>query len=46
MTTVRQDVEGMGRLMVRLLMRLLNEAGGDAPASVITPTTLVRRASA
>lgn len=46
LTTVRQDIEGMGRLMVRLLMRLLNESGGDAPASVITPTTLVRRASA
>ncbi|MFP3989573.1 LacI family DNA-binding transcriptional regulator [Streptomyces sp. E11-3] len=46
LTTVRQDIEGMGRLMVRLLMRLLNDSGGDAPASVITPTTLVRRASA
>jgi DNA-binding LacI/PurR family transcriptional regulator len=48
LTTVRQDVEGMGRLMVRLLMRLLNEHGtqAGAPASVITPTTLVRRASA
>jgi DNA-binding LacI/PurR family transcriptional regulator len=46
LTTVRQDIEGMGRLMVRLLMRLLNESGGAAPASVITPTTLVRRASA
>ncbi|WP_156724802.1 LacI family DNA-binding transcriptional regulator [Streptomyces apocyni] len=46
LTTVRQDIEGMGRLMVRLLMRLLNNTAGDAPASVITPTTLVRRASA
>ncbi|MDQ1007098.1 DNA-binding LacI/PurR family transcriptional regulator [Streptomyces sp. V4I23] len=46
LTTVRQDIEGMGRLMVRLLMRLLNESGSDTPASVITPTTLVRRASA
>ncbi|MFF3286629.1 LacI family DNA-binding transcriptional regulator [Streptomyces sp. NPDC003023] len=46
LTTVRQDIEGMGRLMVRLLMRLLNESGGEAPASVITPTTLVRRESA
>ncbi|MFF3686641.1 LacI family DNA-binding transcriptional regulator [Streptomyces sp. NPDC002187] len=48
LTTVRQDIEGMGRLMVRLLMRLLNEHGTQtgAPASVITPTTLVRRASA
>ncbi|MEV4330881.1 LacI family DNA-binding transcriptional regulator [Streptomyces sp. NPDC049597] len=46
LTTVRQDIEGMGRLMVRLLMRLLDDSGGDTPASVITPTTLVRRASA
>lgn len=51
LTTVRQDIEGMGRLMVRLLMRVLNEsnagdAGAGVPASVITPTTLVRRASA
>lgn len=48
LTTIRQDIEGMGRLMVRLLMRVLNESepGAGAPASVITPTTLVRRASA
>ncbi|MFD3480170.1 LacI family DNA-binding transcriptional regulator [Streptomyces sp. NPDC058695] len=46
LTTVRQDVEGMGRLMVKLLMRQLDNADGEAPASVITPTTLVRRASA
>ncbi|SFX66342.1 LacI family DNA-binding transcriptional regulator [Streptomyces atratus] len=47
LTTVRQDVEGMGRLMVRMLMSRLNgEAGGDEQASVITPTELVRRASA
>ncbi|MER7108271.1 LacI family DNA-binding transcriptional regulator [Streptomyces sp. NPDC000229] len=51
LTTVRQDIEGMGRLMVRLLMRVLNaqdaESGaGSAPDSVITPTELVRRASA
>lgn len=48
LTTVRQDIEGMGRLMVRLLMRVLNEGepGSGGPASVITPTTLVRRASA
>jgi DNA-binding LacI/PurR family transcriptional regulator len=36
----------MGRLMVRLLMRLLDRPGEAVPASVITPTTLVRRASA
>ncbi|MER8232582.1 LacI family DNA-binding transcriptional regulator [Streptomyces sp. NPDC094049] len=46
LTTVHQDVEGMGRLMVRLLMRLLDGTGPGVPASVITPTSLVRRASA
>ncbi|MFF2774055.1 LacI family DNA-binding transcriptional regulator [Streptomyces sp. NPDC058052] len=48
LTTVRQDIEGMGRLMVRLLMRLLNDVGSgtSAPDPLITPTTLVRRASA
>ncbi|MEU9984488.1 LacI family DNA-binding transcriptional regulator [Streptomyces sp. NPDC050856] len=48
LTTVRQDIEGMGRLMVRLLMRGLDrdEPGAGAPGSVITPTELVRRASA
>ncbi|WOX21015.1 LacI family DNA-binding transcriptional regulator [Streptomyces solicathayae] len=44
LTTVRQDVEGMGRLMVRLLMRLLD--GGPGVEPVVTPTALVRRASA
>lgn len=44
LTTVRQDIEGMGRLMVRLLMRTLDGAGAVEP--VITPTELVRRASA
>lgn len=48
LTTVRQDIEGMGRLMVRLLMRVLGggEGEGAAPASVVMPTELVRRASA
>ncbi|MFF8914334.1 LacI family DNA-binding transcriptional regulator [Streptomyces sp. NPDC015032] len=49
LTTVRQDVARMGRLMVRMLMRRLNgEAGNEGCAleSVITPTELVRRASA
>ncbi|MFB7191852.1 LacI family DNA-binding transcriptional regulator [Streptomyces sp. NPDC056230] len=47
LTTIRQDVEGMGRLMVRMLMRQLNgEGGDDEPESLITPTELVRRASA
>ncbi|MCK8678043.1 MULTISPECIES: LacI family DNA-binding transcriptional regulator [Streptomyces] len=50
LTTVRQDIEGMGRLMVRLLMRVLHqvepEPGADTPGSVIMPVELVRRASA
>ncbi|MFI8092541.1 LacI family DNA-binding transcriptional regulator [Streptomyces sp. NPDC086080] len=46
LTTVRQDVEGLGRLSVRLLIKLLNRSAGHIPASVIMPTTLVRRASA
>ncbi|MFE9776089.1 LacI family DNA-binding transcriptional regulator [Streptomyces sp. NPDC005931] len=52
LTTVRQDIEGMGRLMARLLLRGLDRGGasqddvGGAPSSVILPTTLVRRASA
>ncbi|MGW0311015.1 LacI family DNA-binding transcriptional regulator [Streptomyces flavidovirens] len=50
LTTVRQDIEGMGRLMVRLLTRVLSQDGDGrhvgAPASVIMPTELVRRASA
>ncbi|WP_351230831.1 LacI family DNA-binding transcriptional regulator [Streptomyces sp. NPDC002133] len=49
LTTVRQDIEGNGRLMVRLLMDVLGEGNGardGAPHSVVTPTTLVRRASA
>ncbi|MFF0461967.1 LacI family DNA-binding transcriptional regulator [Streptomyces mexicanus] len=52
LTTVRQDIEHMGRLMARLLLRRLarEQAGQDpqdaAPRSVVLPTTLVRRASA
>ncbi|MET7366607.1 LacI family DNA-binding transcriptional regulator [Streptomyces sp. NPDC005566] len=46
LTTIRQDIEGMGRLMVRLLMERLNSGTGEWPASVITPTELIRRASA
>ncbi|MFE2090809.1 LacI family DNA-binding transcriptional regulator [Streptomyces sp. NPDC059460] len=45
LTTVRQDVEGMGRLMVRLLMQRL-DGEGEEPDSVITPTELIKRASA
>ncbi|MFG3281785.1 LacI family DNA-binding transcriptional regulator [Streptomyces sp. NPDC048111] len=48
LTTVRQEIEEMGRLMARLLLRVLDQGGTEAvsPASVITPTTLIRRASA
>ncbi|MBK3573587.1 LacI family DNA-binding transcriptional regulator [Streptomyces sp. MBT65] len=51
LTTVRQDIEEMGRLMARLLLRGLDRRGardgiGGAPSSVILPTTLVHRASA
>ncbi|WP_411102834.1 LacI family DNA-binding transcriptional regulator [Streptomyces sp. cmx-4-9] len=49
LTTVRQDIEGMGRLMVRLLLGTLDAArtaDRSAPASVVTATSLVRRGSA
>ncbi|MEV2195977.1 LacI family DNA-binding transcriptional regulator [Streptomyces phaeochromogenes] len=54
LTTVRQDIEEMGRLMARLLLRGLERtsaavaSGGlvGAPSSVVLPTTLVRRGSA
>ncbi|WP_171113841.1 LacI family DNA-binding transcriptional regulator [Streptomyces sp. Z423-1] len=50
LTTIRQDIEEMGRLMARLLLRRLRrnlaEAGEDAATGVVLPTTLVRRASA
>ncbi|GAB2849356.1 LacI family DNA-binding transcriptional regulator [Streptomyces deserti] len=51
LTTVRQDIETMGRLMARLLLRGLDrptaeDAVGGTPSSVVLPTTLVRRASA
>ncbi|MFB7507424.1 LacI family DNA-binding transcriptional regulator [Streptomyces broussonetiae] len=54
LTTVRQDIEEMGRLMARLLLRGLSGgrdragATADTPpdGGVILPTTLVRRASA
>ncbi|MER6995526.1 LacI family DNA-binding transcriptional regulator [Streptomyces sp. NPDC000410] len=45
LTTVRQDIEGNGRRMVRLLMRMLREPDAS-PLPVVTPTRLVRRASA
>ncbi|WHM29500.1 LacI family DNA-binding transcriptional regulator [Streptomyces sp. BPPL-273] len=56
LTTVRQDIEEMGRLMARLLLRGLDPRAADATPEtvptapgtpgVILPTTLVRRASA
>ncbi|MER6629862.1 LacI family DNA-binding transcriptional regulator [Streptomyces sp. NPDC000987] len=51
LTTVRQDIEGMGRLMARKLLGRLGQRdaaqdAGAAPADVVLPTTLVRRASA
>ncbi|MFB7499273.1 LacI family DNA-binding transcriptional regulator [Streptomyces sp. NPDC056161] len=51
LTTVRQDIEEMGRLMAHLLLTGLDRShrgatGPDFPRSVILPTTLVRRASA
>jgi DNA-binding LacI/PurR family transcriptional regulator len=48
LTTVRQDIEEMGRLMARLLLGSLTRSkpATGAPSSVILPTTLVRRASA
>ncbi|MFF7341260.1 LacI family DNA-binding transcriptional regulator [Streptomyces sp. NPDC008163] len=48
LTTVRQDIEGMGRTMARLLLRKLREQGSGTrtQATVITATTLTRRGSA
>lgn len=48
LTTIRQDVEGMGRMMAGLLVRKLHEQHSDArtQSAVVTPTTLIRRASA
>jgi DNA-binding LacI/PurR family transcriptional regulator len=59
LTTIRQDIEEMGRMMARLLLRTVAAApssssspspsdGQDAsaPAPIVTPTQLVRRASA
>ncbi|MFE4963620.1 LacI family DNA-binding transcriptional regulator [Streptomyces sp. NPDC056660] len=48
LTTVRQDIEEMGRLMARLLLGSLTRGkpATGAPSSVILPTTLVRRVTA
>lgn len=45
LTTVRQDVEEIGREMTRILLRLLGE-GPEGLTPSILPTHLVRRASA
>ncbi|MGW0531302.1 LacI family DNA-binding transcriptional regulator [Streptomyces sp. NPDC003032] len=47
LTTVRQDIEEMGRLMARTLLRGRDgEESTSGPTSVVLPTALVRRASA
>ncbi|MEV7289950.1 LacI family DNA-binding transcriptional regulator [Streptomyces sp. NPDC093252] len=48
LTTVRQDIEGMGRLMARHLLTRLrgHPTATPPPTSVILPTTLIHRASA
>ena len=50
LTTIRQDIEEMGRMMARLLLRALDPATVPGQASVlapiVTPTQLVVRASA
>ena len=50
LTTIRQDIEEMGRLMARLLLRTLeppsDALGVPALSSIVTPTQLVVRASA
>ncbi|WP_133913678.1 LacI family DNA-binding transcriptional regulator [Streptomyces sp. NBC_00582] len=47
LTTVRQDIEEMGRIMARLLLRRLDPRTPEEPPSgVVLPTTLIRRASA
>ncbi|MBM7172600.1 LacI family DNA-binding transcriptional regulator [Streptomyces sp. G44] len=47
LTTVRQDIEEMGALMARMLLRGRDgEDVASGPAHVVLPTALVRRASA
>ncbi|MGY1455872.1 LacI family DNA-binding transcriptional regulator [Streptomyces sp. SS8] len=48
LTTVRQDIQGMGRMMAELLLRrlgLVGASGGERPTPVVTPARLVVRAS-
>ncbi|MFF8653327.1 LacI family DNA-binding transcriptional regulator [Streptomyces huasconensis] len=47
LTTVRQDIEEMGRLMADMLLRGRGGEGlASGPENVVLPTALVRRASA
>ncbi|MEU0066636.1 substrate-binding domain-containing protein, partial [Streptomyces albidoflavus] len=49
LTTVRQDIEEMGRLMARSLLDAgegADRPDSAAPDGIVLPTTLVRRASA
>ena len=46
LTTIHQDIEKMGVLMVDLLTRVITKQGEPRPASIILPTRLVRRLSA
>ncbi|CAL9611936.1 LacI family DNA-binding transcriptional regulator [Streptomyces sp. enrichment culture] len=55
LTTVRQEIEEMGRLMARLLLTRLAgdtarppgpDTDAETPAGLVLPTTLIRRASA
>ncbi|WP_129305453.1 LacI family DNA-binding transcriptional regulator [Streptomyces sp. L2] len=48
LTTVRQEIEEMGRLMVRLLLRDLHakHAADQPPSPLIIPTRLIQRATA
>lgn len=46
LTTVHQDVEGMGRLMARLLYDRTTRTGTPGLSSVVVPTRLVLRESA
>ncbi|MGC0328491.1 DNA-binding LacI/PurR family transcriptional regulator [Streptomyces sp. SAI-170] len=46
LTTVRQDIEEMGRRMARLLLDHITDGTAPHPGATILPTTLVRRASA
>lgn len=46
LTTVRQDVEGMGRMMAGLLLRRLGLTPGTSPPGpVVTPAGLIVRDS-